>query len=179
MAKVRLVVMDVDGVMTDGTLTYDETGNEMKRFHVMDGVGITLLRLVGIPVIWVSGRKSGAVERRAKELKLAGLYEAARDKRVALKEICEKHHLLPDELAFVADDINDILAFEGVGVRFAVANAATEVKQRADAITEHFGGNGAVREVCEAILEAWGLRQTAIEKYLAMLCEEQTASSGQ
>lgn len=176
LAKVRLVVMDVDGVMTDGTLTYDDTGNEMKRFHVMDGVGITLLRLVGIPVVWISGRKSEAVTRRATELKVASLYEAARDKRVALKQVREQFGLLVEETAFIADDLNDLLAYEAVGVRFAVANASPEIKAAADAVTEHYGGNGAVREVCESVLDAWGARQTAIERYLEMLCREQEQS---
>ncbi len=178
LAQVRLVVMDVDGVMTDGTLTYDDTNNEMKRFHVMDGVGITLLRLCGIPVIWMSGRKSHAVTKRAHELKVVRLYEAARDKRVMLAEVCRDFELEPNELAFVADDLNDLLSYQAVGVRFAVANAANEVKVVADAVTERFGGNGAVREVCEAVLEAKGLREKAIERYLTMLIEEQE-SAGQ
>ncbi len=178
LAKVRLVAMDVDGVMTDGTLTYDETGNEMKRFHVMDGVGITLLRLTGIPVVWISGRKSEAVTRRAAELKVVSVYEAARDKRVALQQVRDQFGLLVEETAFIADDLNDLLAFEAVGVRFAVANASPEVKASADAVTEHYGGNGAVREVCEKILDAWGARQTAIDRYLEMLRQEQS-SSGQ
>lgn len=173
LARTRLVVMDVDGVMTDGTLAYDDTNNEVKRFHVMDGVGITLLRLCEIPVVWMSGRKSRAVTKRANELKVVRLYEGARDKRVPLAEVRRDFGLTQEELVFVADDLNDLLAYQAVGVRFAVANAAPELKAVADAVTERFGGNGAVREVCEAVLEAKGLREAAIEKYLAMLIQEQ------
>jgi len=173
LAQVRLVVMDVDGVMTDGTITYDDTNNELKRFHVMDGVGITLLRLCDIPVVWMSGRKSHAVTKRAHELKVVRLYEGARDKRVALAEVCRDYGMTHEELVFVADDLNDLLAYQKVGVSFAVANAAPELKAVADAVTERFGGNGAVREVCEAVLDAKGLRQKAVEKYLAMLIQEQ------
>jgi 3-deoxy-D-manno-octulosonate 8-phosphate phosphatase (KDO 8-P phosphatase) len=169
LAQVRLLAMDVDGVLTDATIGYDSQGAHQKRFHIADGLGLVVLRQVGIHVAWISGRADAAVERRAVELRIEHLLQGIRDKGHALQTLRADLALGQEEVAFLGDDWNDLLAFEVAGVRLAVANAAAEVKERADAVTLTAGGKGAVREVCEAILEARGLRASGLQVYLDSL----------
>ncbi|MCS6830257.1 MAG: HAD-IIIA family hydrolase [Armatimonadota bacterium] len=163
---VKAVILDVDGVLTDGGIYYDPTGREIKRFHVADGLGIELLRHAGIRVALLSGRVSEALTRRAAELKVAECYQGVRDKKAQIEKLRQQWHMKADELLYVGDDLNDLPAFEAVGVRVAVANAVAELKERAHYTTQASGGNGAVREVCEWLLQARGERQQVIEKYL-------------
>lgn len=163
---VKAVLLDVDGVLTDGGIYYDPTGREIKRFHVADGLGIELLRHVGIRVAILSGRASEALTRRAAELKILECYQGVRDKKAHIGRLRQQWQLQQEDLLYVGDDLNDLLAFDAVGVRVAVANAAPELKARADFVTRTPGGNGAVREVCEWVLKAQGLWEQAIEAYL-------------
>src|SRR5262249_42503259 len=110
-ARTHLLAMDVDGVLTDGTLGFDSAGMEQKRFHVADGLGLTLMRLIGIKTAWISGRANLAVERRAAELKIDYLVQDARDKGVALAHLAAVLNLKQEEIAFIGDDWNDLLAF--------------------------------------------------------------------
>ncbi len=163
---VKAVILDVDGVLTDGGIYYDPTGREIKRFHVADGLGIELLRHAGIRVAILSGRVSEALTRRAAELKVTECYQGVRDKKAQIEKLRQQWQLKVDEVLYVGDDLNDLPALEAVGVRVAVANAASELKERAHYTTQASGGNGAVREVCEWLLKARGEWEQAIERYL-------------
>ena len=171
LARVRLLAMDVDGVLTDGMIAYDTQGGEQKRFHVADGLGLVLLRLQGVEVVWITGRSSALVERRARELGVTQVVQGVRDKGVALQQCCKSLRVTVAEVAYIGDDWNDLPAFALAGVRIAVANAAPEVKERADVVTLRMGGQGAVREVCDLLLEARGERETCLQAYLQSLKE--------
>ena len=175
LAAVRLLAMDVDGVLTDGTLACDSAGGESKRFHVADGLGLTALRVMGCTIAWISGRESAAVTRRAAELHIPYLVERAGDKKAALKQLLDTLSLSPEQLAYIGDDWNDLPAFEAAGVRIAPANACAEIRARADIVTQAAGGQGAVREVCEMLLEASGKKEAAIRNYLEHLARPASA----
>ena len=164
--RVRLLAMDVDGVLTDGTLVYGSDGSEAKRFHVHDGLGLTLLAAIGVQVAWISGRGGPAVERRAAELGVGHLLQGIKDKRSALQQLIHTMDLSVENVAYIGDDWNDLGAFDVCGVSFAVADARREVRERADFVTEAVGGRGAVREVCDALLDSHGMREQALEEYL-------------
>lgn len=163
---VKAVLLDVDGVLTDGSIYYDHTGREMKRFHVADGLGIELLRHAGLRVAILSGRVSEAIARRAAELKIAETYQGVRDKKAQIEKLRQQWEMKAEELLYVGDDLNDLPAFEAVGVRVAVANAVQELKEQAHYVTRTPGGSGAVREVCEWLLKARGQWNQAVEEYL-------------
>ncbi|MCS6777623.1 MAG: HAD hydrolase family protein [Chloroherpetonaceae bacterium] len=166
LSRVRVLAMDVDGVLTDGTLQIGNDGCECKQFHVADGLGIVIASMLGVQVIWVSGRESVAVQTRAAELGITRLLQGVRDKGAALSQFCREQDIPMEQLAFIGDDWNDLPAFQVAGVKIAVANARAEVRAAADLITEHAGGHGAVREVCEAIMDARGERSRCLERYL-------------
>lgn len=169
LAPIRLLTMDVDGVLTDGTFSYDNEGGESKRFHVADGLGIVLLRMQQIEVAWITGRKSAIVARRAQELGVANVVQGSCDKRVALHRLAKSLDIPLSATAYIGDDWNDLPAFEVAGIRIAVANAVREVRERADVVTRQCGGQGAVREVCEMLLEARGEREACLQAYLKSL----------
>ena len=169
LADIRLLALDVDGVLTDGTFAYDDAGGELKQFHVADGLGLVLLRLQGVEVAWISGRKSAIVERRAQELGVTSVSQGIRDKRVALHQIAEALQIPLASTAYVGDDWNDLPAFAAAGIRIAVANAVAEVREQADVVTGRAGGQGAVREVCELLLDARGEREACLNAYLKTL----------
>lgn len=171
LTQVRLLAMDVDGVLTDGTLDYDSQGGLHKRFHVADGLGLVVLAQMGIPIAWITGRADAVVERRAAELRVEHLLQGVRDKGRALERLGASLNIPCAGIAYIGDDWNDLPAFAIAGVRLAVANAVVEVKQRADAVTLASGGAGAVREVCAALLKARGLQTQSLEVYLASLRE--------
>jgi len=152
----KLVLSDVDGVMTDGTLLVFADGQEAKAFHVRDGYRIALAHATGLKTGVVSGRKSPSVERRAAELKMAVVRLGVADKRAAVTEIRAELGLGPEEIAYIGDDLNDLPAFAEVGLTAAPADAPFEVKNQAFMITEARGGQGCVREFLEAILRARG-----------------------
>lgn len=166
MKDVRLIVFDVDGTLTDGSVHFDDEGREHKHFHIADGLGFRLAEAAGIKIAIVSGRKSGAVSRRMNRLPAEDVLQAVGDKSAALRDLMKRHDLAPAQVAFVGDDLNDLLAFDAVGVRIAVANAVPELKRRADYITERPGGHGAAREAIEAILRAQNRYDTAVAQYL-------------
>ena len=166
LSRIRLIAMDVDGVLTDGGILLDSNEGETKRFHVSDGLGIQLAILSGIIVVWISGRSSKAVERRVEELGVHHLYQNVADKSSALRSIMAEYRLAPENVAYIGDDLNDITAFSVAGVKFAPANAAVEMKALSDFITERAGGEGSVREVCDVILKAQGKWNDALTLYL-------------
>jgi 3-deoxy-D-manno-octulosonate 8-phosphate phosphatase (KDO 8-P phosphatase) len=163
---VKAVILDVDGVLTDGGIYYDPTGREIKRFHVADGLGMELLRHAGIRVVILSGRVAEAITRRAAELRVTDCYQGVRDKKAQIEKLRQQWQLKAEELLYVGDDLNDLPAFEAVGVRVAVANADAMLKAQAHYVTKATGGNGAVREVCEWLLKARGEWEKAVEAYL-------------
>lgn len=166
MKEVRLIVFDIDGTLTDGVVHIDDDGREHKHFHIADGLGFRLAEAAGIKLAIVSGRKSRAVERRMSRLPADDVLQGVGDKASALREIMARHNLNPEQVAYVGDDLNDLLAFEAVGVKIAVANAAPELARQADYITQRAGGDGAGREAIEAILRAQGRYDTAVAQYL-------------
>ncbi len=155
--KIRLLLLDADGVLTRGEIIYSDRGVESKSFDVKDGFGIRMLREAGIKTGIVSGRNSGAVEQRARELKVDFCHCGVADKKALLDDIVGKAGCSPQETAFVGDDIPDMAIMNSVGIGIAVADADDTVKKCADMVTLHPGGRGAVREVCERILKAKGL----------------------
>jgi 3-deoxy-D-manno-octulosonate 8-phosphate phosphatase (KDO 8-P phosphatase) len=163
---VKAVILDVDGVLTDGGIYYDPTGREIKRFHVADGLGMELLRHAGIRVVILSGRVAEAITRRAAELTVTDCYQGVRDKKAQIEKLRQQWQLKAEELLYVGDDLNDLPAFEAVGVRVAVANADAMLKAQAHYVTKATGGNGAVREVCEWLLKARGEWENTLEAYL-------------
>jgi 3-deoxy-D-manno-octulosonate 8-phosphate phosphatase (KDO 8-P phosphatase) len=164
--RTKLLILDVDGVLTDGRIILDSEENELKSFHVRDGHGIKMLIKVGIQVAIVTGRYSVVVTRRAQELGIAEVYQRCHIKTVALDHILEKFGLREEEVAYMGDDIVDIPIFRRVGLSIAVNDAADEAKEHAIMITRERGGKGAVREVCDFLLKAKGLWEPLIGEYL-------------
>ena len=167
MQNVKLIVLDVDGTLTDGTLLYGDDGRHSKAFHVADGLGIVMARAVGIRVAVLSGRTSRVVETRMAELGIEDVLQNCGDKAQTLNGLLEKYHLRPKEAAYVGDDINDLPAFEAVGVKIAVANASEHLKAKADWVTPRAGGAGAVRDAIEEILRQQGRLDEAVAAYLS------------
>ena len=152
--RIKLLILDVDGVMTDGRLILDARGEEIKRFHVRDGYAIKRLLNAGIDVVIITGRKSKAVEYRAKELGIQEVYQGVKEKGSLCREVVARKNLIKDEVCCMGDDLPDLPMFTEAGVSVAVADAASEVRNAASHVTEQKGGHGAVREVCEWILKA-------------------------
>lgn len=160
--EVSLLVCDVDGVFTDGSIYIGE-GGEFKRFSVRDGMGVALARLTPLRIVLLSGRHSEATLLRARELQLGDrVYQGYLNKIVALREILERFEVAPEHTAYVGDDYVDIPVMQAVGVAFAVPNARDRVKQVADMTLQTPGGHGAVTEVVELILEARGELEDAL-----------------
>ncbi len=167
MKDVKWIVFDVDGTLTDGGLYFGPHGEEHKRFNVVDGLGFRLALSAGLKLAIVSGRKSEQVRNRMEALGVTEIMQGIDNKREALNALKSKHNLADSEIAFVGDDINDIPAFEAVGVKIAVANAVQYVKNRSDYVTQSFGGNGAAREAIEAVLVAQDRLESSMERYIA------------
>ena len=147
MGKIKLLVMDVDGTLTDGKVYMGPDGEVMKAFNVQDGYGIAnILPKLGIVPVIITGRESKIVEQRAKELNITELYQGVSDKLAQLKKVAEKHHAAPEEIAYVGDDLNDFGCMQWCGVSACPANAVLEVRTAADFVCKQNGGFGAVRE---------------------------------
>jgi 3-deoxy-D-manno-octulosonate 8-phosphate phosphatase (KDO 8-P phosphatase) len=167
--RIRLLLLDVDGVLTDGRIVLDEAGRELKFFNIKDGLGIKLLQQAGFKVGILSGRRSPAVRLRAKELGIRLIRQGVVDKREALEAVLRKEKFRAEQICFVGDDLVDLPVFYRVGLAVAVADSLEEVKAEAHYITRHPGGRGAVREVCDLILKAQGKWEAAAKKYLQPL----------
>lgn len=179
LARVRLLALDVDGTLTDGTITFHGGDNETKTFHVHDGLGMVMASLVGLRTVWITGRVSAVTERRARELGVAHLRQGVRDKATALAEVAALLSVPLAETAFMGDDWNDLPAFAVAGVRIAPANAAPELLDAAHFVTPRPGGQGAVRDAIVAILTARGQLGAARTLYLASLSAPATGTAGQ
>lgn len=155
--SIRCLLLDVDGVLTDGKLYFDAQGREGKVFDVQDGHGLALARRAGLLVGFITGRPTTATKRRARELHVDILVQGPIDKGQAVARIQKRYRLRTEELCFVGDDLLDLPALTRVGWAVAVANAVPEVKRAADYVTRRAGGQGAVREVVEKLLKARGV----------------------
>jgi len=163
--KVKLLILDVDGVMTDGRIIMDYKGREMKNFDVRDGHGLKIIQRYGIQVAILTGRQSKVVEHRARDLEINDVYQGALNKKDVFGKILERHKLSAGAVAFMGDDIVDIPVLKRVGFSAAVADALDIVKKSVDYITVNRGGHGAVREICEMILQAQGKWPEIAAKY--------------
>ena len=153
-ARVRLLVLDVDGVLTDGRLYYGARGEALKVFHVRDGLGLKLLAAAGILVAVISGRRSGMTARRCRELGVRHLLQGVEDKLTAFNTLRSRLGVSPNACACVGDDVPDVPLMREVGLSFAVADAHPQARNAAHVVTRLPGGQGAVREVCDYLLEA-------------------------
>ena len=156
LSKIKVLALDVDGVLTDGKIIIDDKGKEIKVFDVQDGLGLVVLRKAGIKTAIISARASKAVTARAKDLKIDRLYQNAYPKMEAYKKLLKEFKVLDEQVCFMGDDLPDIQVLERVGFAVAVPKAVPEVKRVCDYITKRDGGDGAVREVLELILKAQG-----------------------
>jgi 3-deoxy-D-manno-octulosonate 8-phosphate phosphatase (KDO 8-P phosphatase) len=151
--KIRLLLLDVDGVLTDGSIVYDDQGTEIKSFNAKDGLGIRLLMQAGIQIGIITGRTSAALRHRCKNLGIDHLYEAVGDKTEALQDILQRTAVKAENTAFMGDDLPDLPIMKRVGLAITVADAPQELRDAADITTVAAGGRGAVREICETILK--------------------------
>ena len=163
--KVKLLLLDVDGVLTDGRIIYDSRGGDMKFFDVHDGLGVYLLKKAGIPTILITAKGSRAIRPRARDMRVEEVFENISPKTQALEKILKKYKVKVSEICFVGDDLVDLCLMKKVGFPVAVFNAAPEIKQVASYITLREGGRGAVREVTELILKSQDKWQEAIGQY--------------
>ena len=167
LARIRLLLLDVDGVMTDGRIIYDDRGGETKAFDVRDGHGLKLLQRAGIRVGIITGRQSPVVDRRAGELGIDLVYQGAKDKLVPFADILAKTGLPDDAVAYVGDDLPDLPVLRRVGFAAAVPDARTELKPYVHYVTGAAGGRGAVREICDLLLRATGQWESVTARYFA------------
>jgi 3-deoxy-D-manno-octulosonate 8-phosphate phosphatase (KDO 8-P phosphatase) len=162
---IKLLILDVDGVLTDGKIVYTDRGEEAKAFDVKDGHGLKLLMRAGIPVALITGRSSPAVEHRARDLGITRVYQKAINKIEAYEELRRAENLRDEEICVVGDDLPDLPILRICGFSVAVADSAEEVKREVDYVTNKEAGKGAVREVCDIILKARGLWETVTGRY--------------
>ena len=163
--KIRLLIMDVDGVLTDGRIIQDSQGHELKVFDVKDGHGIVMAHRAKLKTALISGRASETITRRAEELGIEIVFQKIWNKLEVYEKILGDMHLIHEEVAYIGDDLIDIPLLRRVGLAVAVADAVDEVKAHAHLITQRVGGQGAVREVIEVILRAQGVWDTLVERY--------------
>ena len=162
---IRLLVLDVDGVLTDGAIVYDHKGNQVQGFFVRDGLGIKLLLEAGVKVAIISARTSKALSKRSCELGIDMVYQGEKDKVSCLKNIMASLSLSKEQVCGMGDDLVDLPFLGKCGLSVTVSDAPGEVKERVDLVTENPGGRGAVREVCELILKAKGIWQDILSRF--------------
>jgi len=166
-AAIRLLVLDVDGVLTAGQIIFGGEGEMMKIFHCQDGLGITAARRAGLKIAIITGRHSAMVEKRGAELRIDVVYQGVDDKLATLRQLMACYELAPEQVAYVGDDLNDLAVMAAVGLPCAVGNAVPEVKAVACYVAERCGGGGAVREIIELILKAQGKWLAVVAAYTA------------
>ena len=162
--KIKMIIMDVDGTLTDGVLYVMPDGEEIKGYNVKDGTGILLAHLAGLKTAIITGKKSKALDRRAEKLGIKEVYQGYVDKKSVLFEILKKHSLKAEEVAFIGDDIGDLEIMKTVGLAGAVANAHPEIKNISHFVSNLEGGKGAVREFIEFILKAQNKWEVLIDQ---------------
>jgi 3-deoxy-D-manno-octulosonate 8-phosphate phosphatase (KDO 8-P phosphatase) len=162
---IKLLILDVDGVLTDGKIIYNDRGEEIKAFDVKDGHGIKLLMRSGIEIALITGRESEVVLHRARDLGIEQVYQKVTNKMEVYEKILNDKKLEDENVGFVGDDLVDIPVLKRVGFSAAVLDAVSEVKEIADYIASKKGGGGAVREICELLLKAQNKWKGVIERY--------------
>ena len=165
-ARVKLMIFDVDGVLTDGSLHYGAEGEAFKTFNVHDGLGIKLLQEAGIATAIISARRSPQVTARAKDLGIGHVHQGGHDKLTPFNALLAQLGLTADQVGFIGDDVVDLPILSRVGFAMGVPNGRQEVLARAHYVTQHHGGRGAVREVCEFVLRAQGLYDKIMAQFL-------------
>ena len=163
--RIKLLLLDVDGVLTDGGIIYNDDGTETKVFNVKDGLGIRLLMEAGIHLGIITGRSSNALNSRCKNLGINLIYDGVRNKIDVLDELLERTGVSAEEVAFIGDDLPDLALMKTIGLSIAVKDADKTILDNADMVTSAKGGHGAVREACEAILKAKGLWEAVLERF--------------
>lgn len=163
---IKALVLDVDGILSDGFVTFTNNGDEIKSFDIRDGLGMKLVQKSGIKVIIITGRKSYIVEKRMLDLGVDLIYQGREDKGHALSEACNQLQLNPEDCLYMGDDWPDLSAFKIAGLKATVPNGHQEVRNRADFITQAYGGRGAVREVCDILLKSKNVYQDYLDEFL-------------
>lgn len=163
--KIKLLLLDVDGVLTDGRIIYDSTGRDSKFFDVHDGLGVYMLKRAGIPTVLITAKASRAIKPRARDMRVAEVFADISPKSSIFEMILKKYKVNPEEVCFVGDDLVDLCLMNKVGFAVAVFNAAPEIKNVAHYVTQREGGRGAVREISELILKSQGKWQALIKSY--------------
>ncbi len=164
-SRIKVLGLDVDGVLTDGRIVYDSRGHDMKFFDVHDGLSVYLLQHMGIPTVLVTAKASKVIAPRARDMRVAEVYADIFPKSKVLPKITKRFGVAEEEICFIGDDLVDMAIMKRVGFPVAVANAAPEIKAIAAYVTERRGGRGAVREVAELILKSKGQWQDALKLY--------------
>jgi 3-deoxy-D-manno-octulosonate 8-phosphate phosphatase (KDO 8-P phosphatase) len=166
-ARVKLMIFDVDGVLTDGSLTYNAEGEITKTFFVLDGLGIQLIQKTGVQTAIISARQSPIVNTRARDLGINHVYQGIHDKRVAFAKLLEHTGMTVEQCGYIGDDVIDLPLLTKVGFAVTVPTGHPEVQHRAHYVTKAPGGRGAVREVCDLVMRAQGTYETALAPYFA------------
>lgn len=164
--KIRLLAFDVDGVLTDGRIYISDKGEECKAYNIRDGLGMKLLQECGIKLALISGRTSRSVEARAQDIGIALLYQGVDDKVAVLEALMQELDLRAEQCGFMGDDLVDLPAMRRAGFSLSVADAPPLVRERAHYVTRSTGGHGAVREACEFIMQAQGVLEQKMARYL-------------
>ncbi|MDO4222901.1 MAG: HAD-IIIA family hydrolase [Acinetobacter sp.] len=162
----KALVLDVDGILSDGFVTLTNSGDELKSFDIRDGLGMKLVQKAGMKVVIITGRQSQIVNKRMTDLGVDLVFQGREDKGTALQEACEQLGLVPSDCLYMGDDWPDLSAFVIAGMKVSVPNGHAEVRKRADFVTEAFGGRGAVREVCDILLTAHGAYEHLLQQFL-------------
>ncbi|MEK8089949.1 HAD-IIIA family hydrolase [Thermithiobacillus plumbiphilus] len=164
---IRVLALDVDGVLTDGSIFMDNLGQEYKAFHVRDGHGLKLLQRAGIQIALITGRSSGVVEARARDLGITYVYQGALDKRLPFVELKKSTGVADHEIAYMGDDVVDLPILSRVGLAAAPADAHEAVLEQVQFVSRHAGGRGAVRELCDLLLRGQGRMDELMAQYLS------------
>lgn len=164
--RIRLIALDVDGIMSDGRLYFSAAGDELKAFNILDGLGLKQLMAAGITVAVITGRRSPLTEKRMRDLGIPHLMQGREDKKVALQELVGTMDITADAIAYMGDDLPDLPALRFAGLGITVPNGYWLVRHHADYCTQAYGGAGAVREACDLILAAQGHLDAALQPYL-------------
>ena len=164
--RVKLLAIDVDGVLTDGRLYFQADGIEIKAFHTQDGHGLKLLKRVGIHVALITGRDSPMVSQRAAAFGITHVYQGCEDKLTTLRALCQRLDITLEQVAYCGDDLPDLAPIKRSGVGITVPNAPDYMHPHADWITERLGGHGAVREICDTLLTSQGHWDAVLDTYL-------------
>lgn len=163
--KIKLLMVDNDGVLTDGRIVLGDYGDELKFFDVQDGFGLVMCRRAGLQTVLISGKKSRVNKRRAKEVQFSDLYQNAHDKLKVYEKVLKKFKVTPEEVCYIGDDLIDYPPMSRSGLAIAVANAVPEIKEIAHWVTDRTGGHGAVREAIDQLLKAKGLWADVTQRY--------------